>query len=573
VSAVRVVFALCLSLMGCNSARPSDLVLCATDADCDNGKLCFAEGCGDPGKGIVVEVTGSQLSREFPISTGGLGAVQDFDLGVTPSINGQFQASVSALNPLEKTFYSDAVLVRAVGESPLLPGISRTFESRFDRTERGFFEMKVGAGSFTLTAIPGERALPPATASVVVSQDSASTVNFAFPAISGATALSGQLIKVLDTRVRPPEPVLVSAAYELNHLTSPTIDLQLFDPRTNTPLTQRVPVATTTGEFALILSPEAKLLSKLLIVASPREPGVAVPTKRFTLEAPFASTVSLEYGDFGDPADVTGTVNDSTGAPIAGAQVVVEGTVTGDGNFRSKIVETNALGQFTVQSLGSKNDNSFQLTVVPPRTSRAAFSQRNVSVSVVNGVATMSPASFTLEDRLMTRGLVLRPDGVAAAAGCVVRAAQQVDTTATNGAVRALPVEPAETVTAEDGSFELPLDPGLWRFEYTPGQMLPIASRLVTIKALVDNSTGLKLPNIELAKVQLANGRSVQGNITGTMSKAGDVVPFSQLRFFRVAPVEGKPTSILLGSTIADERGHYLVVLPTVTTVVDAGSP
>ena len=389
--------------------------------------------------------------------------------------------------------------------------------------------------------------------------------------------MTGQLIKKVDTTLLPPEPVLLSAAYTPG--TVPTVDLQLFDVQTNQPLSQRFPIASTTGEFAITISPEARNKTSLVLVAAPREPGVAIPTKRFLLDGGISAAVALEYGDFGEAADVQRHRSlDSLGAPIAGAQVVLEGTVVGDGTFRSKIVETDALGAFKVSALGSKSDGSFQLTVVPPKGSRAAYSQRNVTVKVARPVGSttpvgeLEPAQFVLEDRLIARGSVTKPGSSTPAAGVFVHATLQVQTTTSTGDARALPIEPAEGVTTEDGTFELPLDPGIWRFEYAPGEQLPISSRLVTIKAPIDAKTGLKLPTQDLNPVELSWGRTVSGLVTGNMgTQVSQAVPYSQLRFFRVTTVEGRPASILLGTTIADDRGKYQVVLPSVAAPADAG--
>jgi hypothetical protein len=209
--------------------------------------------------------------------------------------------------------------------------------------------------------------------------------------------------------------------------------------------------------------------------------------------------------------------------------------------------------------------------VVPPKGSRAAYTQRNVTVRVskmpgAEATATLSPASLTLDDRLIATGLVTRPgSSEKPAAGVFVRATLQVETRTGIEEVKALPVEPAETVTREDGTFELPLDPGVWRFEYVPGELIPISSRLVTVKTVVDDM-GRKMPTQTLTPVELSFGRTVSGNVTGTSATGvmNEPVPFSRLRFFRVTTVEGRPASILLGTSIADDRGRYQVVLPTV---------
>jgi hypothetical protein len=64
--------------------------------------------------------------------------------------------------------------------------------------------MKVGAGTFMVTAMPGDRTVPPVVNSVDVPSSSPS-LTFVFPAVDGAPALTGQLIKKdfkLSLRVR-----------------------------------------------------------------------------------------------------------------------------------------------------------------------------------------------------------------------------------------------------------------------------------------------------------------------------------------------------------------------------------
>src|SRR6185295_15314583 len=40
---------------------------CSSDSDCSGGAICFPEGCGDPGKGIRVQVTHGGAAREYAI--------------------------------------------------------------------------------------------------------------------------------------------------------------------------------------------------------------------------------------------------------------------------------------------------------------------------------------------------------------------------------------------------------------------------------------------------------------------------------------------------------------------------
>ncbi len=159
-------------IVGCSVDPNGPSESCASDDQCQAGQLCFAEGCGDPGRNIVVEIEGGELNpraRDFALEAGKLGAVYDFAIGEPFSLSGEFQRERSAsANPLDRSSYTEPVLVRAVGQSMLLPGLQRIYEERFSMPERGLFSMRVGAGSFLLTAMPGDRTVPPRTKTVQV---------------------------------------------------------------------------------------------------------------------------------------------------------------------------------------------------------------------------------------------------------------------------------------------------------------------------------------------------------------------------------------------------------------------
>jgi hypothetical protein len=550
--------ALVLALTACGSptgVRP--LPTCADDSDCSAGQLCYAEGCGDPGRNVVVEVAGGSLTgqqaRDFAIADGTLTRSTDFDLGPPLTVMGEFQRERTVQpDPTNRAVYAETVVVRATGESVLIPGLRRSYEARFESPERGRFQMNLGSGRYALTALPADRSVPPLRVEPVEAREvsTADSVTFTFPAADGAALIAGQLVTALSSKLIPGQPV---------PLTASNVEVQVFDAETREPLSQRFPVSSTTGEFQIAASPEVRSRSALLLVAGPREPGTPVPTKTFRLTAPLPPAVVLEYGEFGEPRPVSGRVVDASGHPVVGAQVLLEGQVTGDGTFRSLVAETDAGGKFRLECLASRQAGSFTATVAPPKNSRSSYSRITVTVTVRDGEATLNPDVLTLEDRLLVRGQVVRPDG-APASGVGLRATVQAQDGA--GDSRTLPREPAEAMTDSEGAFELSLDPGLWRFEYYPSESLPLASRLVTVRAPLDDD-GKPLPTLTLPTVRLANGRRVQGTVTGTMgSREAAPVPYAQLRFFRSTSVEGRPSAILLGTATADERGRYEVILP-----------
>jgi hypothetical protein len=126
-----------------------------------------------------------------------------------------------------------------------------------------------------------------------------------------------------------------------------------------------------------------------------------------------------------------------------------------------------------------------------------------------------------------------------------------------------LPLDAVEAVTGPDGVFVIRLDVSTWRLDVTTPD-LPLASRLVTIETVV-NSSGTKILSRSLpTPIQLATGRTITGTVLGQLAaKADSPLAFASLRFFRVRPVSGEASAILLGTALADERGRYSITLPS----------
>lgn len=557
-----VLGAMALLVAGCSMGAPSGsaAILCNSDAECPSGQLCFAEGCLDPGRGIVVEVRGDPqaglYAHDVPIADGTLGKERNFDLGAPIQMTGEFQREkTGAVDPTNRTFYNDPVVLRAVGFSELIPGVSRAYEQRFDRPERGRYAMSTGEGLFRLTAWPDDPSVPPASVNnlSVNASSPPPDVTFAFPAVEGAVTISGELFSRYDTTQIPHVAIA---------LTDVSLDVQAFDPDSREPLSQRFPVSSQ-GFFTITLGPRAKALPAVQFVVTPRTNAAPTPSKTFLVEAPFPNSVILEFGEYGPPVEVEGQALDSTGAPIAQAQVLIEGEAIGGGDFRSQVVLTDGEGRFTLQSLASPDGQSLSLVVIPPPASDGRVVQAAVTkIPVkVDGVSkTLDPAVVTCDDRMSVVGQVLTPAGEPAIA-VGVRATEQVATTEP-GAERPFPLDPVEVLTTVDGRFELKLDPATWRIEFVAAG-LPLASRQVTVRPIVD-ANGERQMNVTLPPVTLSQGRTVTGLVTGTVSlKANAPVASSPVRFYRVTSIEGTPAAILLGSTVTNDEGRYTIVLPS----------
>lgn len=516
-------------LGGCASAPDSIAPTCTSDDECATGQVCFADGCGDPGRNVVVEISGDllagQYAQDFAIPDGGVSATMSFTLPSAVQLVGEFQRELGPLpDPSNRALYTDAVLVRAVGESALIPGVARSYETRFDSTERGVFSMSLGAGNFTVTALAGDTSIPPATTSdVTLGAGQTAGLNFVFPSVDGAVTVSGRLLKERVAGTPPTDYALTQAA----------MDLQAFDPSTRSAVSQRIAVSSGTaaskGDFILTMAPGVRDASSITLQASPRDSTAVVPTKTFTLSAPLSNSLTLEMGDFGDSLpQVQGQLLAPDGTPSVGTQVVIEGQVNGGGTFRSKVTSTDAAGRFALDLLANADATPFVLTAVPPPGSPAATTRAEVRASTGAAPLTLTPAIITLAARIPVSATVLRPDGTPAT-HIGVRAVAQTGLTE-----RPIPLEDVTGTTDELGQFSLQLDPGTWEFDFFPGADLPRASRRVTVRAGVD-AQGNAITSQALPPFTLPRGRKVTGVVHSTdQVRSIGTVPYATVRFFRV---------------------------------------
>jgi hypothetical protein len=404
---VRNAIATLLVGCACSSVGYNVEPRCTTDLECPAEQLCFAEGCGNPGTDIVVEVSGAgltnQFARDFPIVDGTLSATLDFNLGSPLSLIGEFQRERGGSpDPTNRTSYNEPVRLIATGASTLIPGVLRSFDQRVEAPVRGTYQLLIGAGTYSVIAQPIDPSVPPVLATAISVDGSVSPiVDFVFPSVDGAVTLSGRLLKTIDTNVVPARETPLTQA-------GSAIDVQAFDPLTRTPLSQRFPVSSgqlgANGNFTMTLNPSAKELASVLLVATPRDGASATPTKEFRIPVPLPPVVTLEMGDFGDAVTVTGVATSLRGLPIANAQVVLEGAVVGDGTFRSQVVTTSSAGAYTLTTLPSKA--SMTLTIAPPPESSSAVTSSSVRVPATSGALQGVPPC---DDRVVLTGKVLLP--------------------------------------------------------------------------------------------------------------------------------------------------------------------
>ncbi len=545
---MRITFVLSLVVFavgGCSSAPSLSLLYtCHSDDECGASQICFPEGCADPGVGIVVEVTGNNSTGLYEQDLAvDVGPTIDLQIAGPLALVGQLQRERGAgIDPTNRSVYTEPVQIFAVGSSDLIPGLTRSYQATFDQTENGVFSMPIASGTYRVTAQASNSSVPPITAfNVRAASGKPASVDFAFPSVAGAVVLSGRLLK--DRTGAPSVETSIETP----------MDLQAIDPISGHPLSQRALVSPTLGakgDFILSLSPAVRALTSVWVVATPREATPPVPTKTFVVTTPLPSLTTLVLGDYGAPLKLTALVHDADQNPIANASVVVDGVVNGGGRYRSKVVTTDLAGRFSVDVLRNLTGVPFVITIAPPGGHRSSTWQPELDMA-------KPPSIFICSDRISVKGVLTRADG-SVAAGVRVHASEL--TSSANG--RSLALKDAETVTDGSGAYAMPLDLGNWRLDFIPGEDLPRFSRLVTVKPESD-STGRPKTALVLSTLNLPKGRRVTGTVQNTGGREVEVMPNASIRFFRVTQSDGQPTSVLLGSTIADSKGRYSLTLPT----------
>ncbi len=487
---------------------------CRRDSDCNADQVCFADGCGDPGQGIRVEVSpessAGRLAQDLALDD--VHARQDIVVG-SPGV---LQGSIRFLddgNPPQTVPYSNSIAIRGRGESEIIPGVTRTFDVTLgpgrggspDSSSGGAFSLPVNAGVYSITANTLDPLIPPATTqtSTAVRPGSTSIVDF----------LLGRLTPEILIRVMGPN-------------TPSGLAIQAFsDPVAARPLSQRLPAG---PGVTLQLSPAALLNSSFVVQVAPLDPLAVVPQKTFGPfpTAPTPPSLTLEMGDFGEPVAVTGRIVDSQGVGIPGATVYVDGRVGGGGTFRSQGVLADAAGRFSLNTLRSAPDST--VWAIPSAQSASGILRLR---RAIEGTGTISIGDLVCPDKVIVQGKIFKSD---------------------------------ETSTDVESSFSLKLDPATYRLDFIPSDQLPRASRFVAIAPDPNPSGGYR--PIQLSDFALSKGRRITGNVLAPPSpnESARVAPFTSLRFFRlINDLDGRPSSVLLAETVSDARGAYSVSLPS----------
>jgi hypothetical protein len=530
-----------------DGARPT----CQSDEQCEGAQVCFVDGCGDPGSNLAVEIIPNARSgyhaQDFLIPE--LKGVQNFELYPGATLTGaivQTSSVGSGADAGTPSPYTRPVSVRALGESALIPGLVRRFETLVT-TEEARYVLPVATGFYTVVLTPADLTLPPQFQPPApgerlrVYPGEAQEAGFTLPALSSLTAVSGVLVQVSGQLLQVP--------MEVQALARDTLE----------PLSQPAPVAPDLGTFKLWVPPAAAAQG-YLIRATPRlSIGAQVPSKLFEVRAEGEGTMAeLEMGAFGEPVTVSGQVVSHEGTPLAGATVYTRGVVEGGGIFRSQQVSTDTAGRFQLQALPSKSGVPSDLWVVPPPRSPSGVLRTQVNITPL-----MAPLeSLSAPPKVQVLGEVRLPEGAGHPALDVQVLAEPLR--ALEG--HALPAAGASATTNGAGQFRLPLEPGHYRLDILPGGSLPRVSRFITVPSELQSAPEGP-QSLVLDPLRLSLGRSVVGTVRTPTRSGGssEVAPNASLRFYRLVRVDERDSHVLLAETAADAAGNYSVVLPTRT--------
>ena len=527
---------------------------CTTNADCGTGLVCFPDGCGDPGRDLKAQITFAQQAQEFEIPEL-KEAFYNQELSRPPFFSGLVRQDTNSGPPAP---FTNSLTLKATGTALLIPGIARRVELPVQPLS-GQYVLPVHTGKyFTLFAFSSDTTVPPVwlenTSGWSMPPEGIVHQDIVFPAPNQLVRMTGSLL--LSTT--------------LGAVTTP-MNVQVLEQNFGRPLSQPAPVDAA-GNFSVLASPKALASQYVEILATPRDSmitsGTIVPSRLFNsvpVNVPFTPLV-LEMGEFGTAVSITGKVLDADGLPVPSAVVYTERATDDRTNYKSVSVVSDPGGNFTVQALPTLTvEDAVTLWAVPPTGSHAATLAVTMAVPVSGG----SVGNLRCPRRIEVRGQVLRPDGSAPAPGVNV-VAEPV------GGVpgRKPPTFSQEGTTDLDGRYSLWADPGEYRLDFHPADLLPRVSRRVTVDA---DPVADPPPAVEVPTFTLWNGRRLTGQITGfanTGATLKTALPGATVELFRVTFEGGKQVSYSLGKTTTDTNGMYQLVLPTAPSpAADGGTP
>lgn len=507
-------------LAGCNIfSEPSPPPgTCRGDQDCPFPQRCYVDGCGTLPADLLVEVITSAptgvTSVDMPLGT----PVADMPL-VLPDQQLLHLSVRRGTGP-----YPASVQLLATGESSLLPGVGRVAQTA-GAAANGLFDVGVSTGVYTVVVSPLDPAVPPVMRTGVGMD-------------AGITPLTVDLLPA--AQVQTVSGTVLAGPGQPQPL-PPTVQLQAPDGR---PLSSRV-VADASGAFQLSFGTSA-LAGGGVLQTSPGSapPGTLSPPRAvasFPVPDPSRFGQPFLVGDTAAPVQLSGQILGPDSTPVAGANVFVQGSVTGGGTGRVGPAYSGDAGTFALSTLPEDHPGALQLWIFPRPGSIAGIVRTPVDVPAGAPVS----GSWTCPARPVLSGTVLLPD-----AGPLSGALLRLDPVLPLDSETPLPATGLSGQTGQAGTFALRLDPGIYQLEIQPGTPFPIVRRLVQVGP----------GGTQLAPTTLLTGRTLTARV---LRSAGTPIPQALVRVYRRDTLDGGTArALLLGEGVSDVTGVVRLLLP-----------
>ena len=505
--------ALLLLLTACSLRAPRvDVQACSTTAQCDQGSVCFLGECRHHSQAlalVVAEVRPPNDSSVGVLQVKGLdltvAAVQNFTLVAPLQANGavvQQQDATAATAPVT------GAAVTFTQHDPPIPDRVEQVTAQTDPS--GQYAAILPQGLWDVLVVPPSP-LPP--------YRPAQPLDTGAPQLQQTLPSANSLVR-FNGLAQTPDGGPIEGA----NLTA----VDVSDNALSAPAASQAD-----GGFTLFLPPGASGYFLQFGPPADADAGTPLPSyDRLTAATPLNI-------DLPPPATLSGTVTDSTGAPVPAARVYARAENMPWTLARSTTAASD--GKYTLPLRAG----SYVVEAAPS----AAVDAPGVSDPADVTLAAASTADFTCPAKVRGFGLITRADGSPVGANYQITATRLADKLVTTRTA-------FTTATDSAGIWHVVADPGRYRVEIVPTVDSGLPRKIVQIDILTPatpTTAETQLPNIAISPPLLVGG-TVQ-------NAAGQPVANATVSFFALDTFSH---GVLLGSAPTDVKGHYNVVLPDV---------
>jgi len=530
---------------GASSITPIPLRHCTNDAQCPGGSACVANQCvvkqtniGD----LAIEIdppsdSGSEITEKPSIGT--VTPVLEVDAAFALTI--KFENAASGNSQSTMVPASGAVILTVPSRIPGRPALSFQASLLPDRSATVSMPEALRGGQAALTLVPlnpSDQMSPPYRTTIVVPATGNALPSITLPA--NPLLLTGQLRDALGD----PKTGYTARVFQQGLLVS-------SNGSTGTS-------ANSPGTFAISLAAGAAAnLALELVPGNSFDPWVTFKDPlSLTQTTTDLGTISLPGYLVVNSFRLPVLGNDPIRTPVAEASVRAYTKLDGsDGDPR---ISTNYLRDATTDAMGgatlqlipgdTRNPRSYTISVVPaPASPWASQCFSNVVVAWNGQPQTAALPDVALALRPKIRGIVTAATG-GPAANVIVKATLLRQTVTP-------PCLPSPTTTSvttmADGSYDLPLDPGLYQLDYIPaqGSAIPrLTVEEVEVRSELQQSVTMPPPAL------------IEADLRDSMN---EMLPNTTVRFFetRCPPPGSCKAPLLRAEAQSDANGHFRAIV------------